>query len=179
MKNFLIGLVVGVLLVGLTLLVLVFAAARFAGSYAKRPVNVADGSTLVLDLEGDVPERLPAEIPIPILQSQTPMSVQQVWDAFRRASSDSRIRGILFEPRGLDIGWAKMEEIHDEIVQFKKSGKPIITYLRSPTALEYYLASATDKIFISPEDSLDVKGLRAESMYFKQTLDKLGVKAEG
>ena len=178
MRNFLIGLVVGVLLVGLTMLVLVFAAVRFAGSYANRPANVSDGSTLVLDLSGDVPERLPAEIPIPILQSQTAMSVEQVWDTFRRAATDSRIRGILFEPHGLDIGWAKMEEIHDEIVQFKKSGKPIITYLRSPTAREYYLASATDKIFISPEDSLDLKGLRAESMYFKQTLDKLGVKAE-
>jgi protease-4 len=178
MRNFLIGLVVGVLLVGLTMLVLVFAAVRFAGSYASRPANVSDGSTLVLDLSGEVPERLPAEIPIPILQSQTALSLQQVWDTFRRAATDSRIRGILFEPHGLDIGWAKMEEIHDEIAQFKKSGKPVITYLRSPTAREYYLASATDKIFISPEDSLDLKGLRAESMYFKQTLDKLGVKAE-
>jgi protease-4 len=178
MKNFLIGLLLGVLLCGFILVVLVFAVARFAGSYANRPVNVADGSTLVLDLEGDVPERLPAEIPIPILQSQTALSVEQVWDTFRRAASDSPIRGILFEPRGLDIGWAKMEEIHDEILQFKKSGKPIVTYLRSPTAREYYLASATDKIFISPEDSLDLKGLRAESMYFKQTLDKVGVKAE-
>jgi protease-4 len=178
MRNFLIGLVVGVLLVGLTLLVLVFAAIRFAGSYANRPVSVADGSTLVLDLEGDIPERLPAEIPIPILQSQRDMSVAQVWDAFRRAAGDSRIRGILFEPRGLTIGWAKMQEIHDEIVQFRKSGKPVITFLRSPTAREYYLAAATDKIFISPEDSLDLKGLRAESMFFKQTLDKVGVKAE-
>jgi len=178
MRNFLIGVVVGVLVVGLTLLVLVFAAIRFAGSYANRPVNVADGSTLVLDLEGDVPERLPAEIPIPILQSQTAMTVEQVWDTFRKAAIDQNVRGILFEPRGLDIGWAKMQEIHDEIVQFKKSGKPIVAYLRNPTAREYYLASATDKIFIAPEDSLDLKGLRAESMYFKQTLDKVGVKAE-
>src|SRR5579862_5206010 len=151
MRNFLIGLVVGVLLVGLTMLVLVFAAVRFAGSYASRPASVSDGSTLVLDLTGDVPERLPAEIPIPILQSQTAMSVAQVWDTFHRAANDSRIRGILFEPHGLDIGWAKMQEIHEEIAQFKKSGKPIVTFLRSPTAREYYLASATDKIFISEE----------------------------
>ncbi len=178
MRNFLIGLIVGVLLVGLTLLVMVFAAVRFAGSFANRPANVADGSTLVLDLEGDVPERLPAQIPIPILQSQTALSVEQVWDMFRRAAADSRIRGILFEPRGLDIGWGKMEEIHDEIVQFRKSGKPVVTYLRSPSAREYYLASATDKIYISPEDSLDLKGLAAESMFFKQTLDKFGVQAE-
>ena len=71
MRNFRIGLIVGVLLVGLTLLVLVFAAVRFAGSFSNRPVSVAEGSTLVLDLEGDVPERLPADIPIPILQNQT------------------------------------------------------------------------------------------------------------
>jgi protease-4 len=178
MKNFLIGLVIGILLCGLTLLVLVFAIARFAGSYANRPVSVADGSTLVLDLEGDVPERLPADIPIPILQNQTPLSVEQVWDTFRRAAADPRIKGILFEPHGLDIGWGKMEEIHDEIVQFEKSGKPIITYLHSPSAREYYLAAATDKIFISPEDSLDLKGLGVESVFFKQTLDKLGVKAD-
>jgi protease-4 len=178
MRNFLIGLVVGVLLCGLTALVLVFAAVRFAGSFANRPATVADGSTLVLDLEGEIPERLPAEIPIPVLQDQRAMSVAQVWDVFRRASTDSRIRGILFEPRGLDIGWGKMEEIHDEIVQFKKSGKPIVTFLRSPTAREYYLAAATDKIFIAPEDSLDLKGLAAESLFFKQTLDKIGVKAE-
>jgi protease IV len=178
MRNFLIGLVVGVLLVGLTMLVLVFAAVRFAASYANRPATVADGSTLVLDLEGDVPERLPAEIPIPLLQNQKTMSLEQVWDAFRRAAADSHIRGILFEPRGLDIGWGKMEELHDEIVQFKKSGKPIVTYLRSPSAREYYVAAATDKIFISPEDSLDLKGLAAESLFFKQTLDKLGIKAE-
>jgi protease-4 len=178
MKNFLIGLVIGVLLCGLTALVLVFAAIRFAGSFANRPATVSPGSTLVLDLEGDVPERLPAEIPIPLLQNQRTMSVEQVWDAFRRAATDPRVRGILFEPRGLDIGWAKMQEIHDEIVQFKKSGKPIVTYLRSPTAREYYLAAATDKIFLSPEDTLDVKGLAAESVFFKQTLDKLGVKAD-
>src|SRR6202453_2469291 len=178
MRNFLIGLIVGFLLVGLTLLVIVFAAVRFAGSYANRPASVADGSTLVLDLECDVPERLPAQIPIPILQSQTALSVEQLWDMFRRAATDSRVRAILFEPRGLDIGWGKMQEIHDEIVQFRKSGKPIITYLRSPSAREYYLATATDKIFVSPEDSLDLKGLRVESMYFKQTLDKVGVKAE-
>jgi protease IV len=178
MKNFLIGLVIGVLLCGLTALVLVFALVRFAGSFANRPVSVADGSTLVLALEGDVPERLPAEIPIPIFQSQTPLSVAQVWETFRKAAADPRVRGILFEPRSLDIGWAKMQEIHDEILQFKKSGKPIITFLHGPGAREYYLASATDKIFISPEDSLDLKGLRLESMYFKDTLDKVGVKAD-
>ena len=178
MKNFVIGLVVGIAVSGLTALILVFAFIKFAGSFGERPVNVADGSTLVFKLEGEVPEKSPAEIPLPMFQEQTPMTVERVWDTFRRAATDSRIKGILFEPRGLQMGWAKMQEIHDEILQFKKSGKPIITYLRGPGSREYYLAAATDRIFLAPEDSLDLKGLRVEAVFIKNTFDKLGIHAD-
>jgi protease-4 len=178
MKNFVIGLVVGIVISVLTAFILVFAVVRLVGSFTERPVNVADGSTLVFKLEGEVPEKLPPEIPLPFFEEQTPMTVEQVWDTFHKAASDSRIKGILFEPRGLAIGWAKMQEIHDEILQFKKSGKPIVTYLRNPGAREYYLATSTDRIFMAPEDSLDLKGLRVEAVYIKNTLDKLGVKAD-
>ncbi len=104
--------------------------------------------------------------------------MEEVWDTLRKAAGDSRIKGIIFEPRGLSIGWAKMQEIREDILQFKKSGKPIITYLRSPSGREYYLASATDRIYLAPEDSLDLKGLRVEAMFVKNTLDKVGVKAD-
>ena len=178
MKNFLIGLVVGIILSGLTALIFVFAMVRFAGSFAERPVTVADGSTLIMKLEGDVPEKAPAEIPLPFFEGQAPLTVEQVWDTLRRAAADSRIKGIIFEPRGLEIGWAKMQEIREDILQFKKSGKPIITYLRGPSGREYYLASATDRIYLAPEDSLDLKGMRVEAMFVKNTLDKIGVKAD-
>ncbi len=176
MKNFFVGLVAGIVLAGLLLLIFVFAAVRFAGSFGERPVSVADGSTLVLKLDGSVPERAAPEIPLPFFQAQAPMTVEEVWEMFRRAATDSRIKGILFEPRGLDIGWAKMQEIREEIAQFKKSGKPVVTFLQGPSAREYYLATATDRIYLAPEDELDLKGLRVESIFLKNTLDKVGVK---
>jgi protease-4 len=178
MKNFLIGLVVGIVFSGLTALVIVFAFIKLVGSFGERPVNVADGTTLVFKLEGEIPEKSAPEIPLPAFQDQAPMTVAQVWDTFRKAASDSRVKAILFEPRGLQMGWAKMQEIHDEIVQFKKSGKPIITFLRSPGAREYYLAAATDRIMMAPEDSLDLKGLRVEAVFIKNTFDKLGIHAD-
>lgn len=178
MKKFVIGLITGIVLSGLVVLIFVFAMVRLAASFGERPVNVADGSTLVWKLEGDLPEKIPPELPLPFLQAQVPMSVQEVWDTFRKAASDSRIKGILFEPQHLEIGWAKMEELHEEIVQFKKSGKPIISFLRDPGAREYYLAAATDRIYMAPEDGLDVKGLRVEAVFLKNTLDKLGIKAD-
>ncbi len=178
MKNFLIGLVVGIVLSGLTLLILAFAMVRFAGSFGDRPVTVADGATIVLKLEDDLPEKSPPEIPLPFFEAQTPMTVQETWEVFRRAASDSRVKGILFEPRGLGAGWAKLQEIHQQIEQFKKSGKPIVTYLHSPGAREYYLATATDRVYLAPEDGLDLKGLRVEAVFVKNTLDKLGVHAD-
>jgi protease-4 len=178
MKNFLVGLVAGIVLSGLTALIFIFAVVRFAGSFAERPVNVGDGSTLVMKLEGEVPEKSAPEIPLPFFEAQTPMTVEEVWSTLRKAAADPRIQGIIFEPRGLDIGWAKMQEIHADILQFKKSGKPIITYLRGPGGREYYLASATDRIYLAPEDSLDLKGLRVEAMFVKNTLDKVGVQAD-
>jgi protease IV len=178
MKNFMIGVVVGVVVSGITALILVFAAVKLVGSFSERPVSVADGSTLVFKLEGEIPEKSTPEIPLPMFQDQAPMTVEQVWDTFRKAAADSRVKGIIFEPRGLEMGWAKMQEIHDEIVQFKKSGKPIISFLRGPGAREYYLAAATDKIFLAPEDSLDLKGLRVEAVFIKNTFDKLGIHAD-
>ncbi|HLG99228.1 MAG TPA: signal peptide peptidase SppA [Bryobacteraceae bacterium] len=178
MKNFFIGLVVGILFSGLVLFILFFAAVRLAGSFAARTTTVSDNSMLVLNLNGDLPEIAPPEIPVPFIEAQTPLAVYQVWEIFRRAASDPRIKGIVLEPRGLGIGFAKLQEIQQEIAQFKKSGKPIVTYLRSPGAREYYLACATDRIFLGPEDELDLKGMRVESVFLKTGLEKIGVNVD-
>src|SRR5690349_19074349 len=178
MKNFLIGLFAGIVLSGLTLFILVFVVVRVAASFGERPATVAESSTLIFTLEGEVPEKSPTEIPLPIFEGQTPVTVAQVWEMFHKAAADSRVKGIIFEPRGLSIGWAKLQEIRQEILEFKKSGKPIVAFLRGPGTREYYLASATDRIFMMPEDMLDLKGLRVEAIYLKNTLDKVGVKMD-
>ncbi len=90
MKNFMIGLVVGVVVSGLTALIVIFAFVKFVGSFGERPVSVADGSTLIFKLEGEVPEKSPAEIPLPMFQEQSPMTVAQTWETFRKAAADSR-----------------------------------------------------------------------------------------
>jgi protease-4 len=179
MKNFFLGFVIGIVFVGLVGVLLVFAAVRLAGSYgAERPVTVSDNSALILNLEGAVPEQAPVEVSIPYFQQQPPLTVLDTWKLLHRAAGDTRVKALVLEPRGLDAGWAKLEELRAEILSFKQSGKPVYAYLRNATMREYYLATAADKIYMAPEDELDVKGLRAELMYFKGTLDKVGVTME-
>ncbi len=175
MKRFAIGFVIGILFTALAAVILVFAVMRLG---SERKVVVADGSTLVVHLEGELPEQAPLVLPLPFLEEQEPMTMLDVWQLFRKAQSDSRIKAIVLEPRSLSAGWAKLEELHDQVAAFRKSGKPVYAFLRGATAREYYVASAADRIYMSPEDELDVKGLRVEMMYVKGTLDKLGVKME-
>ena len=175
MKKFLLGFVIGLLFVGLAIAVLIFAAVRMGGQ--RRP-SIADNSTLVLQLEGELPEQLPVDVPIPFLEQQQPLSIVETWHLLRNAAADSRIKAIMLEPREVQVGWAKLEELRGDIINFKKSGKPVYAYLRGASTKDYYLATAADRIFMSPEDELDVKGLRAELMFLKNTLDKLGVSLE-
>ena len=175
MRKFLLGFVIGILFVALTMVLLVIVAVRYGGS--RRPQVVAN-SALVLHLEGDLPEQSPVDFGIPFLQAQQPPTIAETWQIVRNAAADSRIQAIVLEPRGLSVGWAKLEELRTDILNFKKSGKPVYAYLRTAGTREFYVASAADRIYMAPEDELDVKGLRAELMFFKGTLDKLGVEME-
>src|ERR1700704_1574985 len=174
MKKFLLGFVIGLLFAGLFVVILAFAAVRLSD----RTPSLSAGSTLVLHLEGELPEQSPVDLPIPFLQDQQPMTMIETWQLLRKAAADSRIKALVLEPRGLAVGWAKLEELRADVAAFKKSGKPVYAYLRGPSAHEYFVATAADKIYMAPEDFLDVKGLRAELMYLKGTLDKLGVAME-
>jgi protease-4 len=182
MKKFLLGFVAGILFCGLSVLVLGFAALSVGmGTLGKgsAPPSLSADTTLMLHLEGEFPEQAPLDVPpLPLFESRQPMTMLDTWKLLRKAAADSRIKSLVLEPRGLQAGWAKLEELRAGVQAFKKSGKPVYAYLRTAGTREYYLATAGDKIFMAPEDLLDVKGLRAELMYFKGTLDKLGVAME-
>jgi protease-4 len=180
MKKFFLGFAIGIVFAGLVLVILGFAVVRMASSFGgERPVSVAENTALVLNLEGSIPEQEPVDVAIPFLQGQQPaLTVLDTWKLLHRATGDTRVKALVLEPRGLDAGWAKLEELRAEILEFKKSGKPVYAFLRNAGTREYYLATAADKIYMAPEDELDVKGIRAELLFLKGTLDKVGVSME-
>jgi protease-4 len=174
MGKFLLGLFTGVVLVVLIAVIGVFAIA----SLRTKPAAIADGSTLVLHLYGEIPEKPSVEFSIPGIREQTPVTVENVWSMLRRAAADSRIRAVVFEPEGASTGWATMQEIRADLENFRKSGKPLVAWLKSPSLRDYYMATAAQKIYMPPTDLLNLKGIGFQMMYFKNTLDKLGVSVD-
>jgi protease-4 len=175
MKKFLLGILCGFVFAGLAAVVLVFALVRAA---SKAATETPAESMLVLRLEGEISERPGDEMPLPWLDAQSPLSVLEIRQMLERAATDNNIKAILLETGRFGAGWAKTEEIRGQLETFKKSGKPVYAFLRSPGAKEYFLATVADRVSMVEEDVLDLKGLRAERMYYKNTLDKIGVQME-
>ena len=174
MAKFFIGLVTGVVVVVLSIVLVFFALLRFR----EKPPEIADNSVLVMRLSGDIPEKPPVELPAFLGGGGPAVTVTNVWLNLKKAAADSHIKAIVLEPEGLSSGWAKMEEFRADVEQFRKSGKPVYAYLRNPSGRDYYVATAADRIYLGPSDPLMLKGLRAELLFFKKSLDKLGVTVE-
>lgn len=98
--------------------------------------------------------------------------------ALKAAKTDDNIKGIALRLDGGSNGWATMEQVREAILDFRKSGKKVFAYGDAISQRDYFLATAADSIFLNPAGMLEFKGLSSQLMFFKGTLDKLGVQPE-
>ncbi|MBV9302158.1 MAG: signal peptide peptidase SppA [Acidobacteriaceae bacterium] len=172
MRKFFLGVLVGGVVAVFGIFIIVLVIGRLAAS---RQPTIAPNSALVLTLQGGIPEVPPVDIPLPFAQAQSEPTVRDLWASLHAAATDNRIKAVILQPRDLSAGWGKLQEIREELVNFKTSGKPVYAMLAGGGSREYYLASVADRIFLQPDDTLDVKGFLLEAMYLKNALDKLGI----
>ena len=108
-------------------------------------------------------------------QVKTLRSITKQIDKIRK---DDEVVGVLLKIEGLGIGWAKLQELRDKIIQLRSGGVKVISYLESGGNAEYLLACAADQIVLMPAGTVGLTGLRAEVMFFRGLLDKLDIKAD-
>lgn len=145
---------------------------------------VQQGTILKIDFSEmitDAPSTNPfAGINFATMESTQTLSLLNAVRAIETAATDDRIDGIYLRLNGLGgvDGNGVMEELREAIVQFKESGKFVVSYNENYTQGAYYLASAADRIYLQPEGSMDWSGLASQSLFFKGLLDKLDLKVE-
>lgn len=141
--------------------------------------EIRDNSVLTLRVSGSLPDYVAdADDPVRRALGRTPQTLTDVLWQLRKAKVDKRISGIILQIDMSETGWAKLDEIRDAIADFRTSGKPIYGYLEFGTTREYYLATACDKIYMPSSGDLYVNGVAAEAMFFRGSLDKLGVEPD-
>ena len=109
-----------------------------------------------------------------------PLVLHDYLDAMDTAATDSHVTGLVVRIGPLETGWAKLEEMRNHLLSFRKSGKPSICYLgydgiQNP---EYYLASACKEIWLVPTAPVSIRGMMAEALFLRGTLDKLKIVPE-
>lgn len=164
------GILVALLVVGV---VAILFAARSMG----RP-DVADNSVLVLSVSGSLPDYVPEDPLARAFGISSKQSFSGLLTQLRKAKVDNRISAVVLDIDFPDIGWGKADEFRDAVAEFKTSGKPVYAYLEIGTNREYYLATASDKIFLPPSGDIYINGFAAEAMFYKGSLDKLGIEAD-
>ena len=162
------GILGGLLLVGIIGVAMIWLAVR------KSEPTIRNNSVLVLRVSGALPDYSPDD-PFKSVFGGPDQSLTGLIMQFKKAKVDNRIKAILLDINMPAVGWAKAEEIRDAITDFRSSGKPVYAFIEFGLNVEYYIATACDKIIVPPPGALFINGLAAEVMFFRGSLDKLGV----
>lgn len=162
-------------MVGLLLVATLISTTAMVAMYLAmgRGPRIGASSTLVLRPSGDLPEVAP-NVVLPIGEGHG-LTVRGYVELIRKAKHDRRVAQLLIKPGGLDSPfWAKLQEIREAIVDFRRSGKPVYAFLEYGGGREYFLASAADKVFLLPTSTLDLTGLASYEVFLRGTFDWVG-----
>ncbi len=103
--------------------------------------------------------------------------LKDIVQAIDMARTDDDIKAML-----IDLGsmWgaepSKLQEIAQQINNFKTAGKMVYAYAEGLGQSQYYLAAHADEVMIDPMGSVWIEGYGRYNTYFKNAIDKLGVK---
>lgn len=182
MKDFLkytLATVTGLVLTGIVFFI--FGIVALLGMTFSEPAatQVTPHSVMMLQLKGSLTERS-QEDPLAFLLGDTYQGygLNDVLAAIRKAKEHPDIEGIYIQAGYLNAGFASLEEIRNALLDFKESGKSIVTYADTYTQGLYYLSSVADKVLLNPKGMIEWKGLAASPVFYKELLEKVGVEMQ-
>ena len=171
--------IVGIFLFGI--IIGIFGVMSLVGMVASGQAtkNVKENSVLVLKLQGDLQEQAQDDVLGQLTgNSFNSLGMDAISSAIKKAKANKDIKGIYLETGILGADVAQLQELRDQLVDFKKSGKWIVAYSDNYTQGCYYLATAADKVYINPEGSINWHGIGSQPMFVKDLLAKFGVKMQ-
>jgi protease-4 len=172
-----------------TILTIIVITLIFAGMIASivamsgdEEVKISENTVLHISWKGEIKDRSEdnpfANFDFTTMESKKPTGLYDILNNIDKAKKDDRIAGIFLDMESVPAGIATIEEIRNKLLEFKETGKFIISYANGYDQKAYYLASLSDEIYLNKEGMLLFKGLNAQLMFFKNMLDKLDIEMQ-
>lgn len=165
---------------GLIFLLGIFVFGALASSGSQQSVSVDENSVLHLTLSKSVPEQTDnIEMGAMAFKQEKVLGLADIVDAIEHAATDDNIKGIYLNPEnGMGFGLATANTLRNALLKFKESGKFVYANSKYYTQGAYYLASVADTVYLNPLGGIDFHGFSAMIPFFKDMLDRIGVKME-
>lgn len=112
------------------------------------------------------------------LSDESTNNIRRFSETLGRAADDDNIKAVVLNIEQPLLSWAQVDELRRNIKHLRDSGKKTYAYVETMSQRDYLLACACDEIIITPTGTVLVVGLAGEAVYFKNLLDKIGVKAD-
>ncbi len=151
-------------------------------SLGKEKVSIADNSVLHLTLDQPVAERTSAnpfdKFDFNSFSSTKQPGLNDILAEIDKASRDPKIKGIYLDVSTIQAGFAATEEIRNALLNFRKSGKFVYAFADAYSQGAYYLASASDKVYVNPQGMIELHGLAVQMMFYKGLFEKLEIEPQ-
>lgn len=173
--------VLGFLITFFVIILILFGIISSSLSFAENKTVLVPGkSVLHMKLNYPINDRGIAQFNFMDFSSlgDKPLGLVDILENIEKASKDDNIEGIFLDIRNLSAGIATVQEIRGALLEFKETGKFVISYSEGYSQSAYYLASVSDSLLLHPEGSILMKGINAEIMFFVDMLEKLDVEAQ-
>lgn len=138
---------------------------------------IKTGSYLLFHLDGSFAEAPPDDL-VGRLLSESGPSLGDVLGALRAAARDDRVAGLVLRVGRLETGWGKARELREAVLAFRRSEKPVIAVMEQEVFagnLEYYVASAADRVHLAPVTTAPLTGLASQFLFLGGLWEKLDV----
>jgi len=160
--------------------VVIWAVVAISSSMGDEEKSVEENSIFRLKLNGQLVERHVDDYYSVLFDdtSLPTLGLNDIISGIEKAKNDDKIKGMYVDCGVFTCGTSSARAIRNALLDFKESGKFVVSNAGIYTQGTYYIASAADKIIINPVGSIDWHGLSSEQFFYKNLLDKLGVEVE-
>jgi protease IV len=133
---------------------------------------------LELDLTDGILETRPTD-PVSAFAARNRAALPDILDGLRRAQADDRVAILVARLGGRPIGLAAVQELRRAVTAFADAGKTTVAWAESfgefsASNVQYYLATAFEKIWLQPSGDLGLTGIAVERLFLRGLLDKVG-----
>ncbi len=160
-------------------LLLIFGIIIGIVSVSGETFELKNNAVFHLKLHGEIVDRSTEDIYSNwLFDGEKAIGLDDILESIKKAKNNDNIKGILLDVDFAQIGVSSAREIRNALIDFKESGKFLISNSGAYMQTLYYTASVADKIVLNPSGIIEFRGLASTPVFYKNALDKLGIEMQ-